>query len=620
MYKLFLCLRYLRSRRIAFFAVGAVCLCVAMVLIVFSVMDGFLQMVRDRSRGMLGDLIVENNTFQGFPFYEDFITGLNADPVLGKRIHKATPVVITYGVIRFPEAQLSKAVQVVGIKLEETYEVNEFKKGLFYEKYYPGTTTFEPRGEPFCGYDAEGASFVLPPELESAYKRWEKNAAREEIEEAWSLRTPTVWLRRVDLDDEEKKECIDDLNHKRLAKRLREVFQDHQHTLPADPRVDVLKEDERWRIDAPDDSYILRVEKGALEVIGTVHKGPGWYRYLSPALVGRLREDQPDLEAGRPAIVEPELPGIVLGTDICAERQRNGKYDRRHWRGETVQLTTIPMTDTGKLRTGSGAASKLFRYIDDCRTGIYDIDSLSVYVDFSVLQTLLEMDGTQRLGEDGPLLPARATQIQIKLEDNVDPQATRDLIADKWTKFMRPRLAWPGVRVPNLLREVRVVTWEEKQAKFIGAVEKEKYLVTILFGIISLVAVILVGSIFYMIVQQKTRDIGIIKSVGATSSGVAQIFIAYGAAVGVVGGAIGILIGTVFVWYINDIQDWLTRIHPSAQVWNPEVYTFDRIPNQVDPWHAVVIYGVAILASMLGSVIAARRASRVWPVEALRYE
>jgi len=73
MYKLFLCLRYLRKRRIAFFAIAAVWLCTAMVLIVVSVMGGFLDMVKARSRGLLGDLIMENGALQGFPFYQEFI-------------------------------------------------------------------------------------------------------------------------------------------------------------------------------------------------------------------------------------------------------------------------------------------------------------------------------------------------------------------------------------------------------------------------------------------------------------------------------------------------------------------------------------------------------------------
>jgi lipoprotein-releasing system permease protein len=111
-----------------------------------------------------------------------------------------------------------------------------------------------------------------------------------------------------------------------------------------------------------------------------------------------------------------------------------------------------------------------------------------------------------------------------------------------------------------------------------------------------------------------------VKSVGATSLGVAGIFLIYGAAVGVVGGAMGSIIGTVFVWYINEFQDLLAWISPQAKIWSPEVYSFERIPNHVEAWDVTVVYVVAIIASMVGSVIAAVRAARIWPVEALRYE
>ena len=89
---------------------------------------------------------------------------------------------------------------------------------------------------------------------------------------------------------------------------------------------------------------------------------------------------------------------------------------------------------------------------------------------------------------------------------------------------------------------------------------------------------------------------------------------------GIVGGALGSILGTVFVWYINEFQDLIARISPQARVWNPEVYSFDKIPNVVNSPDVAVIYVIAIVASMLGSVIAAVRASRIWPVEALRYE
>jgi lipoprotein-releasing system permease protein len=187
-----------------------------------------------------------------------------------------------------------------------------------------------------------------------------------------------------------------------------------------------------------------------------------------------------------------------------------------------------------------------------------------------------------------------------------------------WDEFFLQRI--DSVRTPELLRRVTIRTWEEKQERFIAAVEKEKVLVTTLFGVISVVAVFLVGVIFYMIVQEKTRDIGIIRSVGATAFGVAQIFLAYGAAVGFVGGAMGVTLGAVFVRYINEFQDFLASISDRAVVWSPEVYAFDKIPNTVQPSDVIVIYVVAIIASMFGSVVAAYRASRVWPVEALRYE
>jgi lipoprotein-releasing system permease protein len=256
------------------------------------------------------------------------------------------------------------------------------------------------------------------------------------------------------------------------------------------------------------------------------------------------------------------------------------------------------------------------RYIDDSSTGIYDIDSMSVYVDFAELQRLLDMNEFKP--DEGDVIPARASQVQIKLTPESDPLEVRALITRRWDTFYRERL--DKVRVPALLEDVRVLTWEERQQRFIAAVEKEKMLVTTLFGVISVVAIFLVGCIFYMIVQQNTRDIGIIKSVGATAEGVAGIFVSYGAAVGVVGGAIGSTLGTLFVWYINEVQDFLADLNPAWVIWDPSIYTFDKIPNEVKHSDLFVIYAVAIVASMFGSLMAAVRASRVWPVEALRYE
>ncbi len=579
MYKLFLCLRYLHKRRIAFFAVAAVCLCVAMVLIVVSVMDGFLQMVKDRSRGMLGDLVMENGTLQGFAFYQEFIDTIKAE--MPDIVEEATPVIISYGVIRFPNSGRTNMAQLVGIRLEETCRVNEFSKGLFYEQYYPGSTTLGKFEMPCYGRDAQGNS-ILPPDLEAGWQQWWKKATPKERRNA---------------------EINEDASYKR----------------------------------------------------------PGYYRPIP-------LEESAKRGSFEPTWVGPARDGVILGTDLCATRNESGKYVRHYYRGEEVSVTFVPFSDTGQLSDLS-AHSRLYRYADDVRTGVYDIDSISVYLDFNELQKNLRMDSAplaDYLG--GHELPPRTTQVQFRLNDALKKrygkswvEAIRGELMTRWSQFADEQARqWAALtesrirayeqghaataptteeadfwgtalsaqeRITQILSRVTVPlswvdiqTWEEKQARFILAVEKEKILVTILFGVISVVAVFLVGCIFYMIVQQKTRDIGIVKSVGATAFGVAQIFLTYGAAVGVVGGAMGTILGTVFVWKINEIQDMLRWINPTLQVWSPDVYSFDRIPNEVTWLNVLVIYAVAIVASMFGSLMAAWRAARVWPVEALRYE
>jgi lipoprotein-releasing system permease protein len=164
-----------------------------------------------------------------------------------------------------------------------------------------------------------------------------------------------------------------------------------------------------------------------------------------------------------------------------------------------------------------------------------------------------------------------------------------------------------------------VETWEEVNATWIGAVEKEKGLVTFLFALISIVAIFLIFCIFYMIVVEKTRDIGIIKSVRATSQGVAGIFLGYGAAIGVVGSLLGLLLGYLIVHNINEIHTWMGKVI-GVQIWNPEVYAFDTIPNTMNPNEVIVILFVAVVASVLGALVPAIRAARMNPVEALRWE
>ena len=209
-------------------------------------------------------------------------------------------------------------------------------------------------------------------------------------------------------------------------------------------------------------------------------------------------------------------------------------------------------------------------------------------------------------------IPARTRSIQVAIKPGADLAAAKQDVQRIVDEVQAAHQI--GTEFP-----IHVETWEESQATFIGAIEKEKMLVTMLFAMISIVAVFLIFCIFYMIVVEKTKDIGIVKSVGATSTGVAGIFLGYGLAIGIVGGAMGLLMGYLIVHNINELHTWMGEAL-GVQMWNPEVYAFDTIPNTMDPKEVTVIVAAAILSSVLGALVPAIRAARMNPVEALRFE
>jgi lipoprotein-releasing system permease protein len=258
-----------------------------------------------------------------------------------------------------------------------------------------------------------------------------------------------------------------------------------------------------------------------------------------------------------------------------------------------------------------------FWIVDDSRTGVWQFDSKTVYVPFDVLQRMLGMgpkEGVDKETGAKVVEPARATDVQVKVKDGVDLLVAKVKIKDAVDEVFA---AHPDAVIWR--EKIGVETWEEDKATFINAIENETVLMTFLFGIISVVAVFLIFCIFYMIVVEKTKDIGIIKSVGATASGVAGIFLGYGLVIGIVGAALGLLTSYLIVTNINALHsklaDWM-----GIQIWNPEVYLFDKIPNTLNPTEVSVIMFVMIIACVLGALIPAILAAMKKPVDALRWE
>ncbi|HVV99732.1 MAG TPA: ABC transporter permease [Planctomycetaceae bacterium] len=274
-----------------------------------------------------------------------------------------------------------------------------------------------------------------------------------------------------------------------------------------------------------------------------------------------------------------------------------------HSKNGKSEVRTVMMVEPGddvKISTVSaGRPPSALHFnatvVDVFKSGMSEYDSNLVFCNLEYLQDVRAMVD--------PTTKERAfTTIQIKLKDYKH--------ADEVVQ--RLRSAFP----PGLYS---VRTWEQKQGPLLAAVAVESAILNVLLFLIIAVAGFGILAIFFMIVVEKTRDIGILKALGASSSGVLTIFMSYGLALGIVGSGVGVIMGLVFVWNINSIEAFITML-TGQKVFDERIYYFPTIPTHINPlmvfWVALGAMAIAVLASILP----ARRAARLHPVEALRYE
>jgi len=126
-------------------------------------------------------------------------------------------------------------------------------------------------------------------------------------------------------------------------------------------------------------------------------------------------------------------------------------------------------------------------------------------------------------------------------------------------------------------------------------------------------------AIFSMIVVEKTRDIGILKALGASNGGVMNIFLGYGLLLGLVGAGLGTGLGLVITIYINNIEKALARI-TGQDIFDRSVYYFNEIPTSIQGWAVTFVNVGALAIAVFFSVLPSLRAAMLHPVRALRYE
>lgn len=281
--------------------------------------------------------------------------------------------------------------------------------------------------------------------------------------------------------------------------------------------------------------------------------------------------------------------GALLGIALSCHRDQQGQDHFLVLPGEDVKVT-FPTAGTPPK-----AVSDLFTVVDFYESKMSEYDASFMFVPLKKLQELRGMiDPTTGIG--------RVNSIQIRLKPGADLNEVRD----------RLRNAFPT-------HLYGIFTWQDKQGPLLAAVHMETAILNVLLFLIIAVAGFGILAVFFMIVVEKTRDVGILKALGAPGTGIMGIFLAYGLSLGLVGSGVGMAIGLVFVEHINGIADLLGKV-TGQPVFDPSIYYFYKIPTIVDPVTVAWIVGGALAIAVLASVLPALRAALLHPVEALRYE
>tara|TARA_Y100000052_G_scaffold27608_1_gene37708 strand:- start:63661 stop:64965 length:1305 start_codon:yes stop_codon:yes gene_type:complete len=162
-------------------------------------------------------------------------------------------------------------------------------------------------------------------------------------------------------------------------------------------------------------------------------------------------------------------------------------------------------------------------------------------------------------------------------------------------------------------------TWKERYSGLVGALEVEKSMMRMIFAILITITALNIITGIVMLVKNKSRDIAILRTMGASRSTVLRVFLMIGALLGISGLAIGMVLGIAFCVYIRPIQDFLNAIS-GGSVFNPEVYGLPYLPALID-WSEVAFAGAyAFVISVIVALLPAWNATRLDPVEALRSE
>ncbi|HTM43367.1 MAG TPA: FtsX-like permease family protein [Polyangiaceae bacterium] len=294
--------------------------------------------------------------------------------------------------------------------------------------------------------------------------------------------------------------------------------------------------------------------------------GPGGMRYLHGPKALRLADVDPTVEQA--LAPEDTYPGLILGRELARSL--------RVYVGDEVTLVA-PLGDLGPM--GVMPRTRKFRVAAIFYSGMYEYDSSHAYMTLEGAQDFFDLTGN-------------VTSIDIKVDNPEKVAAVRPAIE---------RAAGQGLRVRD---------WMERNKSLFSALKLEKIATFIILSLAIAVASFCIICTLLLMVTEKSKEIAILKSMGASDRAVLRVFVIEGLIIGGIGTVFGVITGLTTCL---GLQEFGVRL-------DPEVYYVDRLPINVDPIEYLMVAGAALAITVLATLYPALAASRLRPVDGIRYE